>query len=202
MTNDEYVSSTLKGEGFLGKILNKVGLIKKKIYIPANAYAYGSSWKCNYGYTRSGNSCIKNIYIPANAYAYGTSWKCNSGFKKVGTSCEKLTWKDGEFWDEEVEPGKSRLLKFGELLSYYGSTPKQRSQSTFNSINSRVINSRIEDEFEGYEYGNLYILTNGQVWEQTSSTYKYKYKYRPKVTIRNGNMFVEGMSKSVKVRRY
>ena len=71
-----------------------------------------------------------------------------------------------------------------------------------NSINENNFNSRIEDEFEGYEYGNLYRLTNGEVWEQTSATYKYKYKFRPRVAISNGNLFVEGMSQSVSVRRY
>ena len=54
MTNDEYVSSTLKGEGVLGKILNWAGLTNRKksktksssqkVYIPANAYTSGSGW--------------------------------------------------------------------------------------------------------------------------------------------------------------
>ena len=70
-----------------------------------------------------------------------------------------------------------------------------------NSTNGNIYNSQIEDEFEGYEYGNLYRLTNGEVWEQTSSTYKYKYKFRPRVTIIDGTLLVEGMSQSVSVRR-
>ena len=55
--------------------------------IPRNAYAFGSSWKCNSGYKKSGNSCIKNIYIPPNAFASGSSWKCNSGYTKSGNNC-------------------------------------------------------------------------------------------------------------------
>jgi S1-C subfamily serine protease len=61
--------------------------IKTSTYIPANAYAYGSSWKCHSGYKKSGNSCIKNVYIPPNAYASGSSWKCNSGYTKSGNNC-------------------------------------------------------------------------------------------------------------------
>lgn len=144
-------------------------------------------------------SSKKTTYIPSNAYAYGNGFKCINGYKKTGSTCEKLTWQDGDFWKQEVEPGKSRLMKLGELMSYYGKTPNQRSQS---DMYSNTINSRIEDEFEGYEYGNLYELTNGQVWQQISPTYRYSYKYRPKVTIRNGYMFVEGMSESIKVQRY
>lgn len=61
----------------------------KKQTIPPNAYASGSSWKCNYGYKRSGNSCIKDIYIPPNAYASGSGWKCNSGYIKIDNGCIK-----------------------------------------------------------------------------------------------------------------
>ncbi|SVD73784.1 uncharacterized protein METZ01_LOCUS426638, partial [marine metagenome] len=57
--------------------------------LPSNSSAYASStgWKCNSGYQKSGNSCIKKITIPPNAYAYGSSWKCNSGYIKIDNSC-------------------------------------------------------------------------------------------------------------------
>jgi S1-C subfamily serine protease len=60
-----------------------------KFYIPSNAYASGSVWKCNFGYKKSGNSCIINSHIPPNAYASGSGWKCNSGYTKSGNSCVK-----------------------------------------------------------------------------------------------------------------
>ena len=71
-----------------------------------------------------------------------------------------------------------------------------------NDSSANTINSRIEGEFEGYEYGNVYHLINGQAWQQTSATYNYSYKYGPRVTIRNGEMRVDGMSRSVRVTRY
>ena len=62
----------------------------KNINIPPNAYASGSGWKCNYGYQRSGNSCVKESVIPPNAYASGAGWKCNPGFEKQGNSCREI----------------------------------------------------------------------------------------------------------------
>jgi len=42
-------------------------LMSDEEIIPANAHASGSGWKCNTGYTKTGNSCKKDIVIPANA---------------------------------------------------------------------------------------------------------------------------------------
>ena len=71
-----------------------------------------------------------------------------------------------------------------------------------NDSSANTMNSQIKGAFEGYAYGNVYHLTNGQAWKQTSATYSYSYKYRPRVTISNGEMRVEGMSRSVRVRRH
>jgi hypothetical protein len=35
----------------------------------------------------------------------------------------------------------------------------------------------------GYKLGARFELTNGQVWEQTSSEYDYQYWYRPDVLL-------------------
>jgi hypothetical protein len=58
--------------------------------IPKNAYFYGNSWKCNSGYKKSGNSCMKKIVLPSNAYSFGNSWKCDNGYKKNGSRCIKI----------------------------------------------------------------------------------------------------------------
>ena len=74
---------------------NKVA--DKKLYellttksIPPNARASGNSWKCNYGYKKSGDRCIKETVIPTNAHASGSSWACDTGYKKVGSRCNKI----------------------------------------------------------------------------------------------------------------
>ena len=58
--------------------------------IPRNAYSSGNSWKCNYGYKKSGDRCIKETVIPTNAHASGSSWACDTGYKKVGSKCNKI----------------------------------------------------------------------------------------------------------------
>ena len=54
--------------------------------------SYGSGWKCNHGYKKSGQKCLK-VNPPENASinAYGSGWKCDSGYKKTGGSCLKMT---------------------------------------------------------------------------------------------------------------
>jgi hypothetical protein len=68
-----------------------------------------------------------------------------------------------------------------------------------------VIESRMDDDFEGYDYENLYKLANGQIWQQLSATYRYRYKFRPRVMIvKRGSTFrmkVEGMDDWVTVER-
>ena len=67
-----------------------------------------SSWSCKSGYSKSGNSCVKNdpcdnrtaviSSCPSNASCSYfsdcpskiSSWSCNSGYKKSGNSCLKL----------------------------------------------------------------------------------------------------------------
>jgi len=39
------------------------------------------------------------------------------------------------------------------------------------------------------------------VWRQEEYLYEYRYAYRPKVTLQGDRMFVEGMSRGVRVSR-
>jgi len=68
---------------------------------------------------------------------------------------------------------------------------------------SSTVESRIDDEFEGFESDRIYVLRNGQVWQQTSYEYAYRYRYAPRVTISPSGgrcvMEVEGMSRTVYV---
>jgi len=84
-------------------------------------------------------------------------------------------------------------------------------KSTSNSGNSSaaqnipdVIESKIEDTFEGFNEGNLYKLDNGQIWEQTDFKYTYTYKFRPAVTIyKDGSTYymkVDGVDGKAKVK--
>lgn len=59
----------------------------------------------------------------------------------------------------------------------------------------------IDGEWNGWSGDTIVQLTDGTVWRQSEYHYEYRYSYRPKVVIISGKMQVEGMSKSVAVRR-
>lgn len=67
------------------------------------------------------------------------------------------------------------------------------------------VESKIDGEFNGYEYGKIYKLINGHIWEQVSARYRYRYRYMPSVMIVRRDqvymMKVEGMDDWVTVRR-
>jgi hypothetical protein len=65
----------------------------------------------------------------------------------------------------------------------------------------KVIRSKIDGDFEGFEGDTIYKLYNGSVWQQIDGKYKYKYAYSPKVLIykveRSWKMIVKGITVSV-----
>ncbi len=68
---------------------------------------------------------------------------------------------------------------------------------------SSVIESQIEDDFEGWEGETIVKLMNGQIWQQVEYHYHYHYAFMPKVIIyRSGGMYkmkVDGIEKAVGV---
>lgn len=68
-----------------------------------------------------------------------------------------------------------------------------------------VIESQINDEFEGWSGETVFKLANGQIWQQASYAYTYHYAYRPAVTIFPSTggckMKVEGVDDSILVNR-
>ena len=69
----------------------------------------------------------------------------------------------------------------------------------------KVIESKIDGEFEGWEGETIVKLISGQIWQQSDYYYRYSYKYMPGVIIyRSGagyKMLVEGIDKPVRVIR-
>lgn len=70
---------------------------------------------------------------------------------------------------------------------------------------TEVIESYIKGEFKGWDGDTIFILDNGQIWQQSSYAYTYHYAYHPKVIIYKTaggyKMMVEGASGSIYVRR-
>ena len=73
------------------------------------------------------------------------------------------------------------------------------------STTADVIESQIDDDFEGWDGDTIFKLRNGQIWQQATYHYEYHYAYRPKVIIfPDAGGFkaqVDGTSDSVNVRR-
>lgn len=63
------------------------------------------------------------------------------------------------------------------------STSPEISPVVIIPMASDVIKSKIESDFDGFDYENIYELSNGQYWKQVDYTYEYEYEYRPDVLI-------------------
>ena len=121
----------------------------------------------------------------------------------MGNNGEIVKLADGSFWEVKYEyeymyeyyptvimcPSRG-LLVIGdtELTVVRVGSSSSESRPAKPSANpvlgsGRVIESRLDGDFEGYDYGNIYRLTNGQLWEQVSATYRYRYRYAPRVWI-------------------
>ena len=68
-----------------------------------------------------------------------------------------------------------------------------------------VVDSRLDGEFHGFDYGNQYRLENGQIWEQTEYTSRYRFRFNPRVVVIERPtgylMQVEGIADWIAVRR-
>ena len=68
-----------------------------------------------------------------------------------------------------------------------------------------VYDSRISDDFEGWDGDKVFALDNGTKWELTSYRYRYHYSYRPRARIWEDRgqyvLDVDGMNEKVPVRK-
>lgn len=59
----------------------------------------------------------------------------------------------------------------------------------------------VNGSWSGWRGNTVVTLTDGSVWKQAEYHYEYHYAYRPQVRVERDELFVEGMSRSVRVRR-
>jgi hypothetical protein len=67
----------------------------------------------------------------------------------------------------------------GTSIGGYSST-EEANTTSFGTI---VLETQMDDEFEGWEGETLFKFFNGQVWQQVGGEYHYHYAYMPAVTI-------------------
>jgi hypothetical protein len=61
--------------------------------------------------------------------------------------------------------------------------------------------SSVKGAWTGWSGQTVLELADGTQWQQMEYHYEYQYAYSPDVTIVDDMMYVDGMSKSVRVRR-
>ena len=81
----------------------------------------------------------------------------------------------------------------------------EESELTAGPSSSGMIETHIRGNFEGWDGDTVFILDNGQIWQQSSYAYTYHYAFRPKVFIfpaaGGHKMIVEGVSGSIQIKR-
>jgi hypothetical protein len=99
--------------------------------------------------------------------------------------------------------GNVYILKIDGIKEKLSCSLLSDQQNQFKT--SIAISTKIDNDFEGYDYENIYKLRNGQIWQQIDFKYRYRYKYAPNVIIYMKDnryyMQVEGMDDSVMVER-
>jgi hypothetical protein len=55
--------------------------------------------------------------------------------------------------------------------------------------------------FGGYSHDRFYAISDGSKWQQVDAHYEWRFAHKPAVIIEGEQLTVEGMKRSVKVRR-
>ncbi len=79
------------------------------------------------------------------------------------------------------------------------------STSSKSGGGSDAIESTISGTFEGWDGETVFVLDNGQIWQQSSYAYMYHYAYRPSVLIYKTSggykLRLEGVDETIFVKR-
>lgn len=59
----------------------------------------------------------------------------------------------------------------------------------------------VKGAWKGWNGHTVVTLTDGSRWKQAEYHYEYRYAYRPEAVVLNGSMFVQGMTRAVRVRK-
>jgi hypothetical protein len=131
----------------------------------------------------------------------------------MGNHGEITKLADGSLWEIQFEyeymyeyyPSVIACPSRGFLIVKDKKLSAREVISNGSSNSSNVIESYIESKFNGLDYGNIYKLSNGQIWEQTEAWIWIWIWVRPKVMIyKDGGitkMKVENIDHAVTVKR-
>lgn len=132
----------------------------------------------------------------------------------MGNNGEIFKLDDGSIWEVKYEyeylyeyyPAVVICPEIGKLLlkdKNLNVVQLSTQKNLKKSLKSNIIESNIDDEFNGWEGDTIIKLSNGQIWQQSEYYYRYRYAFRPKVIIYQSSsgfkMKVDGVDKSVGV---
>ena len=186
--------------------MNRIFAIALSVMMLLGSTAHARGFYIGYrhplGASTQKNSKKKNTFtekLIVLGLGYGIFWYTLGIFEKS----------DGEkLFDKE----ERQLYSFLGAVSLVTGKNAMRRDGSGNSVNRRppvvsgqVIESRIDGEFEGWDGETIFVLQNGQIWQQAVYSYTYSYKYNPRVWLVEAGlhwtMKVEGMSQTVSVKR-
>ena len=101
----------------------------------------------------------------------------------VGTGITYAIFSIPKHYDERLFSQRERAL-YGVLGGASLATGHNfLSPSLGSSVTYGNVDSQIDGDFEGWDGDTVFILMNGQVWQQSSYSYHYHYAYSPRVLI-------------------
>jgi hypothetical protein len=234
LKNGRGTMNWLNGHKYVGDWINGIRTGQGAYYWPSGDSYIGSflNNKCNGQGTYTWSNGERYIgefqndmrtgqgsYYWPNGDSYTGSFLDNK-FNGQGT----FTWATGDKyagnWFNDLPHGKGTFYSNGRSMDItysYGTIVASTStyQTTYPSTvfptypasesSNGVIESRIDGNFEGWDGDTIFILMNGQIWQQSSYNYHYHYSYSPKVIIYPSNggykMHVEGVDRDIYVVR-
>lgn len=115
----------------------------------------------------------------------------------MGNDGEIFALADGSYWQVKYEyeylyeyfptavicPSENILIIKGKKLNVVPVSPRKNGAPDQSSEQGSLIESRIDGDFKGWEGDTIYMLVNGQIWQQSSYHYHYHYAYSPEVMI-------------------
>lgn len=99
------------------------------------------------------------------------------------------------------------MNSLSRFLELYETSLRNNRNLAYRSTGARTMSETvtIKGSCKGYKRGATFELTNGRVWEQTSSNYSYSYSYRPDAQLEasgsRGRLKLDGMDDWVDVKK-
>lgn len=112
--------------------------------------------------------------------------------------------------ESELEDANNKISQMEDELSEVQHFDDAESAGNGNrqsgvSFTGKVIETKIEGEFSGWDGETIFKMINGSIWQQCSYAYIYHYSFMPNVIIykKSGSYYlkVEGIDDEIQVQR-